>query len=97
MPPRVPMPYLHSPRRSTASGCRSPCSASVAAEIYRVALPFATTLHLTEIAHNFDGDVRFPSFERNDWRETAREVRPPDRPGGFAYAYVTYERDRAGA
>ncbi len=66
-------------------------------EIYRVAMPFAATLHLTEIAHNFDGDVRFPSFERNDWRETAREVRPPDRPGGFAYAYVTYERDRAGA
>jgi len=61
-------------------------------EIYRAALPFATTLHLTEIARNFDGDARFPPFERDDWRETAREVHPPDQPNGFAYAYVTYER-----
>ena len=66
-------------------------------EIYRAALPFATTLHLTEIAHSFDGDARFPPFERNDWRETAREVHTPDQPGGFAYAYVTYERDAAAA
>jgi dihydrofolate reductase len=65
-------------------------------EIYRAALPFATTLHLTEIARNFDGDARFPAFERSDWRETAREVRPPDRPDGFSYAYVTYERNMAG-
>jgi dihydrofolate reductase len=61
-------------------------------EIYRAALPFATTLHLTEIARNFDGDARFPPFERDDWRETAREVHPPDQPNGFAYAYVTYKR-----
>lgn len=66
-------------------------------EIYRAALPLATTLHLTEIARNFDGDARFPAFERSDWRETAREVRLPDRPDGFAYAYVTYERNTAGA
>jgi dihydrofolate reductase len=66
-------------------------------EIYRAALPFATTLHLTEIARDFDGDARFPPFERNDWRERAREVHAPDQPGGFAYAYVTYERDAAAA
>ena len=67
------------------------------AEIYRAALPLAMTLQLTEIARNFDGDARFPPFERNDWRETAREVHAPDQPGGFAYAYVTYERDAAAA
>jgi len=66
-------------------------------EIYRAALPFATTLHLTEIARAFEGDARFPPFERIDWRETAREVHAPDEAGGFAYAYVTYERDAAGA
>ena len=64
-------------------------------EIYRAALPFATTLHLTEIARDFEGDARFPPFDRNDWRETAHEVHAPDPPGGFAYAYVTYERDAA--
>jgi dihydrofolate reductase len=64
-------------------------------EIYRAALPFATTLQLTEIARAFDGDARFPPFERSDWREAAREVHAPDQPGGLAYAYVTYERDTA--
>jgi dihydrofolate reductase len=66
-------------------------------EIYRAALPFATTLQLTEIACAFDGDARFPPFDRNDWRETAREVHAPEQPGAFNYAYVTYERDAAGA
>ena len=61
-------------------------------ELYRAALPFATTLHLTEIARDFDGDARFPPFERGDWRETAREEHAAAIPDGFAYAYVTYER-----
>ena len=61
-------------------------------ELYRAALPYATTLHLTEIARDFDGDAQFPPFERSDWRETARENRPADGPDGFGYAYVTYER-----
>jgi dihydrofolate reductase len=61
-------------------------------EIYRAALPFATTLHLTEIARNFDGDARFPPFDRAHWRETAREERQAEVPDGFAYAYVAYER-----
>ena len=64
-------------------------------EIYRAALPYATTLHLTEIAREFDGDARFPAFERNGWRETVREDHPPEGPDGFAYAYVTYERATA--
>jgi dihydrofolate reductase len=61
-------------------------------ELYRVALPYATTLHLTEIARDFEGDVRFPRFDRADWRETARENRAADGPDDFAYAYVTYRR-----
>ncbi len=66
-------------------------------ELYAAALPYATTLHLTEIGRDFDGDARFPSFDGRDWRETAREDRSPDGPDGFAYAYVTYERATATA
>jgi dihydrofolate reductase len=63
-------------------------------ELYRAALPFATTLHMTEIARDFEGDARFPPLDRSEWRETARENRPAAEPGGFAYSYVTYERKR---
>src|SRR6185295_15359397 len=64
-------------------------------ELYRAALPFATTLYMTEIARDFDGAARFPPFARGDWRETAREHHPASEPDGFAYAYVTYERATA--
>ena len=62
-------------------------------ELYRVALPFATVLHMTGIAREFEGDTRFPAFERGDWRETAREHHPASAAEGFAWAYVTYERE----
>ena len=62
-------------------------------ELYRAALPFASTLHLTEIGREFEGDAKFPPVVRSEWRETAREDRSPAEPGGFAYSYVTYERE----
>ena len=62
------------------------------AELYRAALPRAATLHLTEIAREFEGDAEFPSLADGDWRETAREPHAFAGPDGFDYAYVTYER-----
>ena len=64
-------------------------------ELYRAALPFATKIHLTEIARAFEGDARFPRLDRSAAGEMAREDRPPDEPGWFAYSYVTYERNAA--
>jgi dihydrofolate reductase len=59
-------------------------------ELYALALPRAATLHLTEIDREFEGDTRFPYFDRAGWREAARdEHRAPE---GFGYAFVTYER-----
>lgn len=56
-------------------------------EIYAAALPLATTIHLTEIDRDVDGDVRFPAFDRADWREVER------RPGETAgVTFVTLER-----
>lgn len=60
-------------------------------EIYREALPHATTLYLTEIAQDVAGDTTFPPFDRSAWREVARE---PHVANGFTYAFVTYARAR---
>jgi dihydrofolate reductase len=54
-------------------------------EIYRQALPYADRLELTEVDQSPDGDVTFPTFDRTDWRETARTQHD-----GFAFA--TYVR-----
>ncbi|MEP7180590.1 MAG: dihydrofolate reductase [Betaproteobacteria bacterium] len=61
-------------------------------ELYREALPRATTLHLTEIARAFAGDTRFPPLDAGDWRETAREPGAASGADQFDYAFVTYER-----
>lgn len=60
------------------------------AALYREALARATTMHLTEIARAFDGDVRFPDVDRAQWREVSREARRGA--DGLAYAFVDYER-----
>jgi dihydrofolate reductase len=60
--------------------------------LFRSALPLASILYLTEIERAFDGDVRFPAFDRTEWRETARDIHEPAAAGGFAYHFATYER-----
>jgi dihydrofolate reductase len=59
--------------------------------LYEEALPRADTLHLTEIAAAFDGDRRFPAFDRSQFRESAR-VEQVSASGGLRYAFVTLER-----
>jgi dihydrofolate reductase len=59
------------------------------AEIYRLALPFAHRLYLTEIQADVEGDAWFPTLDRKHWHETAREPREsPD----FRYDFAIYER-----
>lgn len=60
------------------------------ADIYTLALPLATRMELTELAADVDGDTRFPAFDRQAWREVARDSHRPD--GGPEFAFVTYQR-----
>ena len=50
------------------------------ADVYRLALPQAAHLHLTLVHASPEGDVRFPAFERDCYRETGR-VDPAPGPG----------------
>lgn len=43
-------------------------------EVYRLALPLADELLLTEIPEDGGGDVTFPAFDRHEWVEVSREV-----------------------
>jgi dihydrofolate reductase len=64
------------------------------AALYREALACARTMHLTEIDRDYDGDVRFPDFPRDAWREVSRESGVGG--DGAAFAFVTYERSARG-
>jgi dihydrofolate reductase len=55
------------------------------AEIFRLALPLATRLILTELDFDADGDTFFPAFDRQPWRIA-------DQRRGDRATYVTYVR-----
>jgi dihydrofolate reductase len=55
------------------------------AMLYEAALPLATTMMVTEVAQEVEGDTFFPDFERTAWLET-------ERTSGQGVSYVTLER-----
>ena len=59
-------------------------------ELYADAFSAASLMYLTEIDRDFEGDVRFPSFDRREWREQSREEHVAT--DGMRYAFVTYQR-----
>ena len=62
-------------------------------EVYALALPHATRMHLTEIdTATPDADTFFPAFDPGEWREVAREHHPADARHPLAFDFVDYER-----
>lgn len=59
-------------------------------EIYRAALPLADGIVLTEIGQAFDGDTKFPDWDRAAFRESQRQSHTSA--GGLPYDFVLYER-----
>ncbi|MES2884289.1 MAG: dihydrofolate reductase [Pseudomonadota bacterium] len=62
------------------------------AALYRLCLPLATRLYITEVQTSGDGDTHFPPYSRADYREIARERHPADATHAVAYSFVTLER-----
>jgi len=62
------------------------------AGLYTTALPLADELVLTEIDRDFTGDVSFPPWKREQFREVQRESHHAGEPNDFDYAFVTYQR-----
>ncbi|UUX97677.1 dihydrofolate reductase [Aquabacterium sp. J223] len=56
--------------------------------LFEAVLPIAQRLVLTEIDHDFDGDVRFPAWDRARFVEAGRETHAS--PEGWRYDFVDY-------
>lgn len=62
-------------------------------ELYALAMPRATRMHLTEIdAATSDADTFFPAFDPGQWREVARGHHPSDAKHPLAFDFVDYRR-----
>ena len=63
------------------------------AQIYNIALPFATNLYLTEIDHQFDdADTFFPEIDYSQWTEESREPHDKDEKNPYPYSFVKLVR-----
>jgi dihydrofolate reductase len=62
------------------------------AEIYRQALPFADTLHLTRVHARVEGDTHFPEWPVEQFREVAKVDHPADARHPHAFSFVTLQR-----
>ena len=60
------------------------------AEIYAAALPLADGLILTEIQQDFEGDTRFPDWDRKAWRASQKETHTST--DGVRFDFVLYEK-----
>ncbi len=61
-------------------------------EVFRLALPLARRLYLTEVHASVGGDTKFPPFDRSEWRETERSEHPADERHAYAMTFSTLER-----
>ena len=62
-------------------------------DIFRLFLPLADRIELTEVHDDPDGDVVMPPLDMTEWREVARE-RHEAEDERSAYSFVTLERSR---
>jgi dihydrofolate reductase len=62
------------------------------ATLYAQCLPLAQRIYLTLVHESFSGDVSFPQFDAQQWRETARTDHQPDEKNPHAYSFITLER-----
>jgi len=62
------------------------------AALYRLCLPIAQRLYVTEVQGRGQGDTYFPHYARSDYWELAREEHPADASHALAYCFLTLER-----
>ena len=62
------------------------------ATMYKLLMPYAKKMYITEIDKEFDGDVYFPEINKEEWKVINREEGPEDNENDFVYEYVTYEK-----
>ncbi len=60
--------------------------------LFEETLPIAAKIELTEVHAKVEGDVVFPRFDQNKWRETRREGPHQGPNDDHSYSIVTLER-----
>ncbi|MFG6495670.1 dihydrofolate reductase [Fictibacillus sp. UD] len=62
-------------------------------EIFKLFMPVADRLYVTEIHHTFEADTYFPEIIRDEWREVSRKAGIVDEKNKYAHDFVVYEKN----
>ncbi|MDM5315332.1 dihydrofolate reductase [Fictibacillus sp. b24] len=62
-------------------------------EIFKLFMPVADRLYVTEIHHTFDADTYFPEINRDEWREVSRKPGILDEKNKYAHDFVVFEKN----
>lgn len=60
------------------------------ATIYRLLMPYANKMYITEIDEEFEGDVSFPEINKEEWNIVEVKKGLKDEKNPYDYSYVTY-------
>ncbi len=62
------------------------------ANVYRQGLDCADKLYITEVDADVEGDISFPEFDKNLWKEVSRIKREIDEKNVYPLSFVVYEK-----
>jgi dihydrofolate reductase len=65
------------------------------AEIYRLCMPFAHRIYLTQVHAEVPGDTVFPDFDPTQWTDVESSEHPADEKNAYGVTFVTLERKSA--
>ena len=63
-------------------------------QIYAQAMPLADRLYLTTVMHDYEGDTRFPAWDRTQWCRTACAYHERGEKFPYPFEYTDWERLR---
>lgn len=61
-------------------------------EIYRLFLPYVSTMFVTRIHHEFDGDTYFPSINEKEWKLICAQSGILDEKNKYTHVFLIYKR-----
>lgn len=59
-------------------------------QIYKMAMLFATNMHITKVYTNIEGDAFFPAFDEREWKILSQKDLESNE--GLKFSFINYER-----
>ena len=59
-------------------------------QIYKMAMPIATNMHITKVHSNIKGDALFPAFDENEWKILTQK--DSETKEGLKFSFIEYQK-----